>query len=122
MAGLEVVILGDVNRVHGVHPLARELRNKHCVARSSLRRRVTAPCSSTIDERWSEIWRRVMKTVIAALALVTLIASPTFARSAARASPQAEFVFPTDQQLCQSGQTDFCHWRGYPLWQWYSGG
>jgi hypothetical protein len=49
-----------------------------------------------------------MKALIAALALVTLIASPTFARPAARASPQAEFVFPTDQQLCQSGRTDFC--------------
>src|SRR6266446_544770 len=34
-----------------------------------------------------------MKALIAALALVTLIASPTFARPAARASPQAEFVF-----------------------------
>jgi hypothetical protein len=44
-----------------------------------------------------------MKALIAALALVTLIASPTFARPAARASPQSEFVFPTDQQLCQSG-------------------
>jgi hypothetical protein len=50
-----------------------------------------------------------MKALIAALALVTLIASPTFARPAARASPQAEFVFPTDQQLCRSGRTDFCH-------------
>src|SRR5262249_47427162 len=40
---------------------------------------------------------------------------------AARASPPAAFVFPTDQRLCQSGRTDFCHWRGYPLWQWYSG-
>src|SRR5258707_12545554 len=55
-----------------------------------------------------------MKALIAALALVTLIASPTFARPAARASPQSEFVFPTDQQLCQSGRTDFCHWRGIP--------
>ena len=62
-----------------------------------------------------------MKALIAGLALVTLIASPTFARPAARASTQAEFVFPTDQQLCRSGQTDFCHWQGYPLWQWYSG-
>src|SRR5258708_28354465 len=59
--------------------------------------------------------RRIMKALIAALALVTLIASPTFARPAARASPQSEFVFPTDQQFCQSGRTDFCHWRGYHL-------
>ena len=44
-----------------------------------------------------------MKALIAALALVTLIAGPTSVRPAARASPQAEFVFPTDQQLCQSG-------------------
>jgi hypothetical protein len=65
--------------------------------------------------------RRIMKALIAALALVTLIASPTFARPAARASTQGEFVFPTDQQLCQSGRTDFCHGRGYPLWLWYSG-
>jgi len=49
------------------------------------------------------------------------LGAPTFARPAARAASQAEFVFPTDQQLCQSGRTDFCHWRGYPLWQWYSG-
>jgi len=62
-----------------------------------------------------------MKALIAGLALATLIAAPTFARPAARAAPQAEFVFPTDQQLCQSGRTDFCHWQGYPLWQWYSG-
>jgi hypothetical protein len=63
----------------------------------------------------------MMKALITALALLTLISGPTFARPAARASTQAEFVFPTDQQLCRSGQTDFCHWRGYPLWQWYSG-
>jgi hypothetical protein len=62
-----------------------------------------------------------MKTLIAAFALVTLIASPAFARPAERAHAQAEFVFPTDQQLCQSGRTDFCQWEGYPLWQWYSG-
>jgi hypothetical protein len=36
----------------------------------------------------------MMKALIAALALVTLIASPTFARPAARASTQSEFVFP----------------------------
>jgi hypothetical protein len=63
----------------------------------------------------------MMKALIAALALVTLIASPTFARPAARDYTPGTFIFPTDQQLCRSGQTDFCHWRGYPLWQWYSG-
>src|SRR5262245_47824196 len=63
----------------------------------------------------------MMKPLIAALALVTLFASPTFARPGARPSTQTEFVVPTDEQLCRSGQTDFCHWRGYPLWQWYSG-
>src|SRR5215468_9158594 len=57
----------------------------------------------------------MMKPLIAALALVTLFASPTFARPAARPSTQTEFVVPTDEQLCRSGQTDFCHWRGYPL-------
>jgi len=68
----------------------------------------------------------MMKALIAALALITLIASPAFARPAA-ARPPAQaytpgtFIFPTDHQLCRSGQTDFCHWRGYPLWQWYSG-
>jgi hypothetical protein len=62
-----------------------------------------------------------MKALITAFALVALISGPTFARPAARASTQQQFVFPSDQQLCQSGQTDFCHWRGYPLWQWYSG-
>jgi hypothetical protein len=73
------------------------------------------------DHESPQAWRDMMKALIAALALVTLIASPTFARPAARASTQSEFVFPTDQQRCQAGQTDFCHWRGYPLWQWYSG-
>jgi len=68
----------------------------------------------------------MMKALIAALALITLIASPAFARpAAARPAAQAytpgTFIFPTDQQLCRSGKTDFCHWRGYPLWQWYSG-
>jgi hypothetical protein len=57
-----------------------------------------------------------MKALITALALVTLIA-----RNAAPASNQIDFVFKTDQELCQSGRTEFCHWRGYPLWQWYSG-
>src|SRR5262249_38478746 len=61
-----------------------------------------------------------MKALITALALVTLIANPTFAQ-AARASAQNDFVFKTDQERCQSGQYDFCHWRGYPLWQWDSG-
>jgi hypothetical protein len=62
-----------------------------------------------------------MKALITALALATLMATPTFARKAAPASNQTEFVFKTDQELCQSGRTEFCHWRGYPLWQWYSG-
>ena len=61
-----------------------------------------------------------MKALITALALVTLIANPTFAQ-AAPASAQTDFVFKTDHDRCQSGQYDFCHWRGYPLWQWYSG-
>jgi len=62
-----------------------------------------------------------MKVFIAAFALITLIASPAFARPAAGASTQTYWIFKTDQERCQSGQTDFCHWRGYPLWQWYSG-
>jgi len=62
-----------------------------------------------------------MKALITALALITLIATPTFARKAAPVSNQTDFVFKTDQELCQSGRTEFCHWRGYPLWQWYSG-
>jgi hypothetical protein len=78
-------------------------------------------CRRNITNGDPQVRRDMMKALIAALALVTLMASPTFARPAARASTQAEFVFPTDQQLCRSGQTDFCHWRGYPLWQWYSG-
>jgi hypothetical protein len=36
-----------------------------------------------------------MKALIAALALVTLIASPTFARPAARAYTPGEFIFPS---------------------------
>jgi hypothetical protein len=67
-------------------------------------------CRRKVTNGGPQAWRDMMKTLIAALALVTLIASPTFARPAARASTQAEFVFPTDQQLCRSGQTDFCHW------------
>src|SRR5260370_13009754 len=68
----------------------------------------------------------MMKALIAALALVTLMASPAFARpAAARPAAQAytpgTFIFPTDQQLCRSGQTDFCHWRGYPPLPGYSG-
>jgi len=62
-----------------------------------------------------------MKALITALALVTLISGPTL-RSARGAGFHSDRVrFPTDQQLCQSGKSDFCHWRGYPLWQWYSG-
>ena len=56
-----------------------------------------------------------MRAFIAAFALITLIGP------AARASTQTYWIFKTDQERCQSGQTDFCHWRGYPLWQWYSG-
>ena len=62
-----------------------------------------------------------MKTLIAALALGTLIAGPAFARPAARAYDQGTFIFKTDRELCQSGRSEFCHWQGYPLWQWYSG-
>jgi hypothetical protein len=58
----------------------------------------------------------MMKALIAALALVTLIASPAFARPAAPDYTPGTFIFPTDQQLCRSAQIDFCHWRGYPLW------
>ena len=58
-----------------------------------------------------------MKTLIAALALVTLIAGPAFARP----YEQGTFIFKSDRELCQSGRGEFCHWQGYPLWQWYSG-
>jgi hypothetical protein len=70
--------------------------------------------------RCSQSWRGIIKALITALALVTLIANPTFAQ-AAPASAQTAFAFKTDHDRCQSGQNDFCHWRGYPLWQWYSG-
>jgi hypothetical protein len=62
-----------------------------------------------------------MKTLIAALALVTLMAGPTFAKPAARAYVPGTFIFKPDRELCQSGKSEFCHWQGYPLWQWYSG-
>jgi hypothetical protein len=61
-----------------------------------------------------------MKALIAALALATLIASPTLARPAARASTQAEFsrlinnfVSPDEPTSVTGGDTLF--------WQWYSG-
>ena len=40
-----------------------------------------------------------MKALIAALALVTLIASPAFARPAARDYTPGTFIFPTDQNF-----------------------
>ena len=62
-----------------------------------------------------------MKTLIAALVLGTLMAGPAFARPAARAYVPGTFIFKSDRELCQSGKSEFCHWQGYPLWQWYSG-
>jgi hypothetical protein len=50
-----------------------------------------------------------MKVLITALALVTLIASPTFAQ---RQYP-GEF-YPAD--ACQSGQNEYCDYPGGPVW------
>jgi Ni/Co efflux regulator RcnB len=55
-----------------------------------------------------------MKTLVTALALAALIAAPSFTQSAAAAARKAT------RDACQSGQSDKCYWRGYPLWQWYS--
>jgi hypothetical protein len=49
------------------------------------------------------------------------MAGPTFAKPAARAYVPGTFIFKSDRELCQSGKSEFCHWQGYPLWQWYSG-
>ena len=80
-----------------------------------------------------------MKVLITALALVTLIASPTSAQRqypgefypASYQSPaNSSFAAPAFTQsaaaarkagrdACQSGQNDNCYYRGYLLWQWY---
>jgi hypothetical protein len=65
-----------------------------------------------------------MKTLITALAFaIVMVASgftePADARAAARkAEPDAGKI---DRDSCLSGQNEKCYWRGYPLWQWYSG-
>jgi hypothetical protein len=53
-----------------------------------------------------------MKTLIAALALATLIAEPAFIQSAA-AAPRA------GRDASQSGQNYNGYYRGYPLEEWY---
>jgi hypothetical protein len=56
-----------------------------------------------------------MKSLITALALAVLVAFPSFSPPAAAAARKA------DRDACQSAQNDNCYYRGYPLWQWYSG-
>jgi hypothetical protein len=53
-----------------------------------------------------------MKTLIAALALATLMAAPAFTPSAAAATNAG-------RGASQSGQSDNGYYRGYPLEQWY---
>ena len=55
-----------------------------------------------------------MKTLIAALALVTLMAGPTFAKPAARAYVPGTFIFKSDRELCQSGKASSATGRDIP--------
>ena len=73
-----------------------------------------------------------MKVLITALALVTLIASPTFAQRqypgefypASYESPATLIAGPAFTQsarkagrdACQSGQNDNCYYQGEPVW------
>jgi hypothetical protein len=52
-----------------------------------------------------------MKTLIAALALATLVAAPAFTQSAAATSARRD--------TSQSGQNSNGYYRGYPLEDWY---
>jgi hypothetical protein len=56
--------------------------------------------------RRSATWRHIMKTLIAALALATIIAAPTFIQSAAAA--------PNRRDASQSEQ----YYDGYPMRDW----
>jgi hypothetical protein len=67
------------------------------------------PAVAATHGRSSVTWRSVMKVLITALALVTLIASPTFAQ---RQYP-GEF-YPAD--VCRSGQNEYCDYPGGPVW------
>jgi hypothetical protein len=67
------------------------------------------PAVAATHGRSSVTWRSVMKVLITTLALVTLIASPTFAQ---RQNP-GEF-YPAD--ACQSGQHEYCDYPGGPVW------
>jgi hypothetical protein len=53
-----------------------------------------------------------MKTLIAALALTTLIAAPAFTQSAAAATNAG-------RDASQLGQNSNGYYRGYPLEDWY---
>jgi hypothetical protein len=53
-----------------------------------------------------------MKTLIAALALATLVAAPAFTQSAAAATSAR-------RDTSQSGQNSNGYYRGYPLEDWY---
>ena len=60
-----------------------------------------------------------MKVLITALALVTLIASPTFAQ---RQYPgefypaSAAAAGKVGRDVCQSGQNEYCDYPGGPVW------
>src|SRR5260221_10796186 len=86
------------------------------------------PAVAATHGRSSVTWTSVMKVLLTALALVTLIASPTFAQ---RQYP-GEF-YPTSYQspastqsapaarkagrdACQSGQHEYCDYPGGPVW------
>ena len=76
------------------------------------RRPIGRPADAQIAGRRSVTWRRIMKTLIAALALAFLIAAPAFAPSATAATYAG-------RNASQSGQNYNGYYRGYPLEDWY---
>ena len=76
------------------------------------RRPIGRPADAQIAGRRSVTWRRIMKTLIAALALAILIAAPAVAPSATAATNAGP-------NASQSGQNYNGYYRGYPLEDWY---
>jgi malonate decarboxylase alpha subunit len=90
-------------------PQGRRLADRDARAHRALAVAIGFPAVAATHGRSSVTWRSVMKVLITALALVTLIASPTFAQ---RQNP-GEF-YPADD--CQSGQNEYCDYPGGPVW------
>src|SRR5262249_47561987 len=77
---------------------------------------VTHAAGSAVQESTDDrppSWRGVMKALITALALVTLISDPTFARPAAHVCSVSRPV----RQLCRLAKGLCCRGGVSPLWQ-----